>query len=164
MTRIRLETEDDFEAVREVAIQAFGTTEEAELLEGLRESGDLVLSLVAEDTDMVAGHIAFSRLWVVDGDSRHPAVALAPLAVAPDRTGRAVATLLVREAHACLAAMGESLSVVLGEPRFYAQFGYTHGRAARFDSKYQSPYLQAVSFRNAPTAGALLYPEAFNRF
>ena len=164
MTTIRLEAEDDFEAVREILIQAFGGKEEAELLEALRESGDLVLALVAEEKESITGQIAFSRLWVEQGEERHPAVALAPLAVAPDRNGRGLATRLVREAHACLAAMGESLSVVLGEPEFYSQFGYTHGRAARFESKYQSPYLQAVSFRDAPGSGALRYPEPFNRF
>ena len=69
---------------------------------------------------------------------------------------------MLREAHACLAALGETLSVVLGEPDFYGRFGYGNRRVARFQSDYQSPYLMALSFGSAPSEGRLVYPAAFN--
>ena len=114
-----------------------------------------MLSLVAEDAGVVVGYVAFSRL-IVEGDTtRFAAVALAPLAVYPEYQQQGIATRLVREAHACLAALGETLSVVLGEPGFYGRFGYSNRRAANFESEYQSPYpdgalLRLGALRRAP--------------
>jgi putative acetyltransferase len=121
----------------------------------------MVLALVAEDAGVVIGYVAFSRLFV-EGEERFPAVALAPLAVYPEYQQQGVATRLVREGHACLAALGETLSVVLGEPSYYSRFGYSNRRAANFVSEYQSPYLMALSFGAAPWEGRLVYPSAFS--
>jgi putative acetyltransferase len=99
---------------------------------------------------------------MVEGpDGVFPAAALAPLAIYPEYQQQGVATRLVREGHACLAAMGVTLSVVLGEPSYYGRFGYSHRRAAHFNSEYQSPYLMALSFGAAPWEGRLVYPAAF---
>ena len=98
---------------------------EATLVDRLRRDGDIVLSLVAEDEGVVIGYIAFSRLMVEGGDATFRAVALAPLAVYPEYQQQGIATRLVREGHACLAAIGETLSVVVGEPHYYGRFGYS---------------------------------------
>jgi putative acetyltransferase len=100
---------------------------------------------------------------MVESDDEEPftAVALAPLAVYPEYQNQGLATRLVREGHACLAAMGVKLSVVLGEPSYYGRFGYAHRRASLFASDYQSPYLMAISFGAAPWEGRLVYPDAF---
>ena len=42
-----------------------------------------------------------------------------PLAVYTEYQQQGIATRLVREGHACLAAMGETLSIVVGEPGYY---------------------------------------------
>jgi putative acetyltransferase len=115
---------------------------------------------VAESEGFVVGHIGFSRLRI-HGEGTFEAVALAPLAVYPEYQQQGLATRLVRDAHACLAANGEALSVVLGEPDYYGRFGYSHHRAAHFRSEYQSPYLLAISFGQAPWEGRLAYPAAF---
>ena len=85
-------------------------------------------------------------------------MALAPLAVYPEYQQQGVATRLIRDGHACLAAIGETLSVVLGEPDYYGRFGYSNRRVAQFESDYQSPYLMALSFGAAPWEGRLVYP------
>lgn len=126
----------------------------------LERAGD-AFSLVAESDNYVIGHIAFSRLSVESEEGSTPAAALAPLAVYTEYQQQGVATRLVREGHACLAAMGETLSVVLGEPGYYSRFGYSHRRAAHFTSDYQSPYLMAISFGASPWEGRLIYPPAF---
>jgi putative acetyltransferase len=159
---MRLEEPQDAAAIRDLLQACFAGYAEADLVEGLRRDGDLVLSLVAEDDGILIGYIAFSRLIVEHEGEVTPAVALAPLAVYPDYQSQGVATRLVREAHACLAAMGEKLSVVLGEPHYYGRFGYSHRRASGFRCVYQSPYLMAISFGAAPWEGRLVYPPAFN--
>jgi len=158
---MRLEDADDISQIRDLLEVSFPGFGEADLVDNLRRDGDLVLSLVAEDDGIVIGHTAFSRLWVEGEGAPFPAVALAPLAVYPEYQQHGVATRLVREAHACLAARGETLSVVVGEPAYYGRFGYSNKRAARFISEYQSPYLMALSFGAAPWEGRLAYAPAF---
>lgn len=162
MALIRLETAADVGPIRELLEEVFPGQGEADLVEALRREGDLVLSLVAERDGHVIGNVVLSRLLIEGDGDPSPAVALAPLAVYPEYQHRGIATLLLREAHACLAYMGERLSVVLGEPDYYGKFGYSHRRAARFDSVYQSPFLLALSFGEAPWEGRLVYPPAFD--
>ncbi len=148
--------------IRDLLEASFPGTGEALLVDRLRSDGDIVLSLVGEDAGIVAGYVAFSRL-TVEGDGRpFPAVALAPLAVYPEYQQQGIATQLIRESHACLAALGETLSVVVGEPGYYGRFGYSNKRAVGFECEYQSPFLMALSFGFAPTSGRLVYPAAFN--
>ncbi len=161
IVRMRLEEAGDRMEIRALLEASFPGDGEALLVDRLRSDGDIVLSLVAEDEGVVIGYIAFSRLIVEGGEAPFRAVALAPLAVYTDYQQQGVATRLVNEAHACLAALGETLSVVLGEPDFYARFGYSNRRVAGFESDYQSPYLMALSFGLAPASGTLVYPPAF---
>jgi putative acetyltransferase len=159
---VRQEDPGDAGQVRDLLEVSFPGYGEAVLVDRLRSDGDIDLSLVAEDEGVVIGYIAFSRLMIESGGRRpFHAAALAPLAVYPEYQQQGVATRLVREAHACLAAMGITLSVVVGEPGYYTRFGYSHRRAAHFDSDYQSPFLMAISFGAAPFHGKLVYPAAF---
>lgn len=141
---------------------AFGRSDEADLVEALVADGDAVLELLAERGDVMLGHVLFSRLRVVgDAGASFAAVALAPLAVAPDAQRRGIGASLVEDAHGRLVAGGETLSVVLGEPGYYGRFGYSHGRASGFDSDYQCEALQALAWAEAPSTGRLAYPRAF---
>jgi putative acetyltransferase len=161
MVAIRLEAPSDAQQVRDLLEASFPGLVEAELVDSLRRDRDIVLSLAAEDQGVVIGYIAFSRLMVEGGEAPFPAVALAPIAVYTEYQQQGVATRLVRESHACLAAMGETLSVVLGEPAYYSRFGYSNRRVARFECEYQSPYLMGLSFGAAPWEGRLVYAPAF---
>ena len=69
--------------------------------------------------------------------------------------------MLVREAHVRLKAAGERLAIVLGDPAYYGRFGYSHERAAGFDSAYQGEALQALAWHDAPASGRLDYAAAF---
>ena len=160
MVAIRLEEPRDAPEIRDLLEACFPGYGEADLVDALRSDGDIILSLSAEDEGVVVGYIAFSRLRV-EGEDTAQAVALAPLAVYTEYQQQGIATRLVREGHACLAAMGETLSLVLGEPNYYSRFGYSHRRAVHFESEYQSPYLMALSFGAAPWEGRLVYPQAF---
>lgn len=158
---IRMEQPSDATQIRDLVEASFPGLGEARLVDRLRSDGDLVLSLVAEDGGVVVGYIAFARIIVEGAEAPFSAVALAPLAVYSDYQGQGVATQLVREGHACLAFLGETLSVVLGEPQYYGRFGYSNRRVAGFESEYQSAYLMGLSFGAAPWEGRLVYPTAF---
>jgi putative acetyltransferase len=159
---MRLESAGDAPQIRKLLEASFPGHDEADLVDNLRRDGDIVLSLVAEADGCVIGQVLFSRVSVNGEAGSQPAVALAPLAVHTEYRRRGIGTRLVREAHACLADKGETLSIVVGEPAYYSRFGYSHHRAARFESEYQSPYLMALSFGPAPWDGRLVYPRAFS--
>jgi predicted N-acetyltransferase YhbS len=57
---VRDEDERDRRAVRTLNVSAFEASAEADLVDALREQARPVVSLVAEDTDRVVGHIMFS--------------------------------------------------------------------------------------------------------
>lgn len=157
---IRPEEPQDRDAIRALLLSAFGGEIEARLVEALRAAGDVVLSLVAERDGAVRGHILFSRL-MVRGEEDFPAVALAPLAVDPAHQREGNGTALVKDAHLRLQREGELLCVVLGDPAYYGRFGYSHERAAGFESVYQGEALQALAWGAAPRTGRLEYAAAF---
>ncbi|CAN7636108.1 GNAT family N-acetyltransferase [Aminobacter sp. LjRoot7] len=161
MMSIRAATPRDREAIRLVEEHAFGQQAEAGLVDALVAEGDAIVELVAEEDGDVVGHILFSRLYIQNGGRTVPAVALAPLAVEPDFHGTGIGGALVREAHIRLKDAGETLAVVLGDPAYYGRFGYSHDRAAGFESDYQCDALQALAWGDAPVSGKLVYASAF---
>lgn len=151
----------DRAAIRAVEQRAFGQPAEADLVDRLVADDDVVLELVAERGGEILGHVLFSRLHVMNGDWNSPAVALAPLAVDPASQNAGVGSELVREGHLRLMALGERLSVVLGDPAYYGRLGYTHDRASGFECEWQGDALQAIAFDDAPKTGRLVYARAF---
>ena len=151
----------DHEAIAMLVEAAFGQRDEAGLVDKLRHDGDVVLELVATNEGELVGHIVFSRLVVEEGASRFDAVALAPVAVVPDRQGSGIGKSLIENGHHILEERGERLSIVLGDPAYYGRFGYARDRASGFDSDYQCEALQALAWGEAPATGRLSYPAAF---
>jgi putative acetyltransferase len=153
----------DRAAIRSIEEAAFGQPGEADLVDALVAESEDALELVATLDGVLVGHLLFSTLLVETANRSFSAVALAPLAVHPDFQRRGVGTALVEESHRRLRAAGEGLSVVLGDPGYYGRFGYSHERAAGFDSDYQCDALQALAWsREAPLAGRLVYALPFS--
>ncbi len=162
MTEIRPATREDESAIRELLVAAFGGPVEADLMEPLREHGAVGVELVAVEAGRIVGHIAFSRLWVENGQRLTPAVALAPLAVHPEFQDRGLGGRLIEAGHAELRALKERLSVVLGDVAYYSRFGYSREAAAGFASPYPAEHLAALAFSPAaPSTGTLRYDPAF---
>jgi putative acetyltransferase len=158
---VRLETAGDVVAIRAVAEAAFLQSAEAQLVEDLRDAGDSAFSLVAIEGEAVIGHAMFSRL-----KAPFPALALAPVAVRPERQRTGVGSRLIREGIARSEAAGWSGIFVLGDPVFYRRFGFDVGKASGFISPYAGPHLMAVTLgRNElPTdAGSIQHAPAFKK-
>ena len=62
---IRNETSEDAASIQSVLTAAFPTDAEARLVNALRASSNLTLSLVAEQQGTIVGHIAFSPVMLV---------------------------------------------------------------------------------------------------
>ncbi len=158
------ETPSDIEAIHRINTIAFdGRTEEADLVDALRDSGDLLLSLVARIDGKVVGHVAFSRLIVDTADGPVGGVALAPVGVLPDYQDEGVGSHLIRTGLDMLADQAEQVVLVVGNPAYYNRFGFSTAVGKRYPSRHSGPHLMALVLGEPASApiGPVRYPEAF---
>jgi putative acetyltransferase len=163
---VRPETAADHDAIRHVHERAFAPSiGEANLVDELRTAGDLVpeLCLVAEEGGEVVGHIAYSRAGLASG---HEALALAPMAVLPERQRSGIGSALVRESLELAAGTNFPLVVVLGHPEYYPRFGFEPAAARGVLDPYGAPpeaWMVYLLPAYTPDArGQVTYAEAFS--
>lgn len=159
---IRPERPDDASVIRSLIEQAFADAPhasgaEAGIVEKLRASGDLSVSLVAEQGDLI-GHVAFSPVSIVESGSGW--FGLGPVAVLPNRQQQGVGAALIRQSLARLEASAAAGCVVLGDPAYYSRFGFRH-RAELVYPHAPAEYFMALSFGNAAARGMVRYAPAF---
>ncbi len=125
--QIRLERPNDATTIHALTDTAFrgrpysdGT--EAQVIDALRAAGALTLSLVAIDGDNIVGHVAFSPV-MINGEEGNW-YGLGPVSVWPDRQRKGTGQALVREGLRRLQARGAGGCVLLGDPAYYARFGF----------------------------------------
>jgi putative acetyltransferase len=162
---IRPETGDDVDSIRKVHLAAFPTPAEAELVIHLHYDFDSEISLVAQRWRRIIGHIMLSRMDVSGDGKAYRALGMGPVGVRPRAQGRGVGSDLIRSALERATAMGEDLVFVLGDPAYYARFGFSAEAAAPFASPYAGPYFMALWLRPdppAPVAGSAAYAPAFS--
>ena len=162
---ILIETEqpDDIAVIRDLTIRAFdGRNEEADLIDGLREGRDLLLSLTARYRGEIVGHVAFSRVIVDDPAGPDGAVGLAPMSVLPDMQQRGIGARLIEAGLDQLAAAGESVVLVVGNPAYYTRFGFSVSAAEAYPCDYSGPHFMARLLGDlAAPRGPVTYPDAF---
>ena len=157
----------DFVAIHGVVASAFGQEAEAQLVERLRTGAAWLpgLALVARSSAQpqgpVAGFAALIRLTV----GGRAALALAPVAVAPEWQGQGAGSALVREGIARAVGRGERLVLVLGDPRYYGRFGFVPAIQMGISGPYDHAGLafQALVLPGGEPApaGLAVYPDAF---
>ncbi|CAN0621597.1 putative acetyltransferase [Burkholderia multivorans] len=149
---------------------------EQRFVDALRADGQLAVSLVAERDDRIIGHVAFSPVAIgraAIGPAGSSAAgssaagthagwyALAPLSVRPECRRQSIGAGLVRTGLDALRRLGARGCVVLGEPAYYARFGFDAAASLVFPSA-PAPCLLALSFEEAlPPAGEVRYHDAF---
>ncbi len=157
---IRQEREADSHDVRAVLEAAFAGTIEADLVGRLRAGGHLVLALVAEHAGAIAGIIAFSRLNLVTRGHATSAAGLAPIGVLPRHQRQGIGSALIRAGLVHLRGSGERIVFVLGDPKYYARFGFR--TMDGYVSPYAGLYFQALKLGpDAPASGIVTYPAPF---
>jgi putative acetyltransferase len=130
---LREERPDDASAIAEVQRLAFGRAEEANLVDALRASGGLLLSLVAITAGRVVGHVAYSPVSIGNASG----AGLGPIAVLPEHQRVGIGGALIEEGNGKLAASGCPFVVVVGHPDYYPRFGFRraneHGVTCEWD-------------------------------
>jgi putative acetyltransferase len=135
---IRSERPGDEGGIRAVLEAAFGREAEAALVEALRARGALDVSLVAVEGERIAGHVAFSPVTAERNPRGVALTGLGPIGVLPARQGEGVGARLVWEGLEASRRRGIAGAVVLGDPAWYARFGFrradTFGLACEFEA------------------------------
>ena len=161
---VREEQPGDSQQIRKLNEAAFGRSDEADLIDGLRQGGVVLLSLVAEVDSQIIGHILFSRMTVETAQGPMAAVSLAPMAVLPDHQRRQVGSLLVRRGLAELRERGERIVIVLGHKEYYPRFGFTSEKARHLVSPFPPEAYMALELVQGALAGvegSVRYAAAF---
>ena len=135
---IRLESTNDYDAVRVVHLEAFNGTAEARLVDILREHGKAVISLVAELDKQVIGHVLFSPVTNERASSQTRGLGLAPVAVLPRYQKRGAGSLLIKQGLALAREYAYDYVVVLGEPGYYQRFGFQPASRFGLESAYDA--------------------------
>ena len=155
---IRPEALDDIDAIHRVVADAFGQSDEAGLVDALRNASDSAISVVAEDDGEIIGHVLLSRL-----EAPFRALALAPVSVTPDRQRSGVGSALVRAALQRAREDGWDAAFVLGDPAYYGRFGFSVETARGFGSPYAGAHFMMLALTTEPlaTEGDLRHAPAF---
>ncbi|MEQ9812738.1 MAG: N-acetyltransferase [Azospirillaceae bacterium] len=161
---IRDEAPADRAVIRQIIEAAFagtphGSGTEGAIVDALRETGTLTVSLVAEADGQIVGHVALSPVTVAGEDVGW--FGLGPVSVRPERQGQGIGGALVRAGLTRLRAQGARGCVVLGDPGYYRRFGFTHDPALRFAGAPPEYFLR-LSFSGTPPAGEVIYQPAFH--
>jgi putative acetyltransferase len=133
---IRAEEPHDCDAIRKVNEEAFGDSEAASIVQGLRDRNGQTASLVATLEDRVIGHIFFSPVTIARAPDGFQVVGLGPMSVLPKYQNKGVGSRLVREGLALCKRKGYQLAVVLGHPSFYPRFGFSRASAHGLGNEY----------------------------
>jgi putative acetyltransferase len=157
-TVIRDEARGDEPAVHEIHMLAFPGPAEASLVNELRQSGDVEISLVATQRDRIVGHILFSKIT-----APMRALALAPVAVRPEFQRRGIGSALIRGGLDRARRDGWEAVFVLGDVRYYSRFGFSVEAARGYLSPYTGEHfmMQPLGRGKIPAAGQLIYPAPF---
>jgi putative acetyltransferase len=168
---IRPARAEDAGAIDGVIRAAFAATGhgyqgEADLVRMIEADGDALVSLVADASGAIAGHVLFSRMYGEADGAALSAAGLAPVAVSPDRQGRGIGDALIRAGLDALRDRGVAMSFVLGHAAYYPRFGYSPELGARFASPFAGPHFMAMMLDSGaawPQGGRADYAPAFGR-
>lgn len=164
---IRHETTEDHEAIREIVYAAFldhpqhapgDLPTEHKIVDSLRESGTLTLSLVYEDNGEIVGHIAFSPV-LINGEALGW-YGVGPVAVRPDRQRQGIGSALVREGIRLMEKKGTAGFCLVGEPDYYGRFGFLPRPELTLDGVPEEYFLCLPIATDVPS-GKVTFHDAF---
>ncbi len=172
---IRDERPDDASRITQIQYAAFtnhplnppgAEPVEHRIVEGLRASGALTLSLLAEidgqtirqTVGQAVGHVALSPAVV--GQEKRGWHLLGPIGVLPRFQGRGTGSALVHEALRRMRALGAKGVVLVGDPGFYARFGFEAVQGLAYPG-VPDQFVLAVRLGDTVPQGEILAHRAF---
>ncbi len=165
---LRHETPDDIGAIEAVTVAAFADAPhtshtEQFIVRALRAANELTLSIVAEENGQVVGHVALSPVTITEGPGRKAEgwYGLGPISVLPQRQGHGIGSYLMEQALSELRAMRATGCVLLGNPAYYARFGFQVHAGLQLPG-VPPGYFMALALHGPVPEGIAHYSDAFN--
>lgn len=169
--QLRHETPDDIAAIEAVTTTAFADAQhtshtEQFIVHALRAANELTLSIVAETLNQIVGHVALSPVTITDAHSHKTTGwhGLGPISVLPAWQGQGIGSRLMKQALAELRAMRAMRAagcVLLGEPAYYARFGFQAHAGLQLPG-VPPGYFMALALYGPVPEGVAHYSDAFN--
>ena len=161
--KIRNEKTLDHQAIHQLtkiafAPKAFSDGTEPEIIDKLRASGDLTLSMVATQGDNIVGHIAFSP--VVIGEATDGWFGLGPVSVLPELQRKGIGTALINEGLRHLQNKEAAGCALIGDPNYYSRFGFISDGNVHYQD-LPDHHVQWISFNGRKPTGVLIFSPAF---
>lgn len=162
--RIRTEQPADDAAIHELTFAAFepmpfSSGTEAPIIRALRRSGDLTLSLVADEDGEIVGHVAFSPVTI---DGVHAGwFGLGPISVRADRQRQGIGRALIARGLELLRQRDAAGVALIGNPDIYGRAGFeSDGLLAYGDLDRR--FVQRLVLSGPPPHGELKFAPAFD--
>jgi putative acetyltransferase len=165
------EKETHLDEISKVHSEAFDGKGEVEIIQNLRQSGLLALSLVAIEDQQVIGHIAYSPAWILGDKGQALGIdqflVLGPMAVLPSHQNRGIGTKLVEQSLQKIDKKTKKAVFVLGHPHFYSRFGFKPAlETFQITSEFQVPsdvFMAKELVKDAlkNQKGVVRYPDPF---
>ncbi|MGK6311994.1 GNAT family N-acetyltransferase [Neorhizobium sp. DT-125] len=162
---IRYENAADIDAIRDLTRAAFepmpfSSNTEARIIDDLRASGDLTISLVAEENGEVIGHVAFSPVAV---DGVHGGwFGLGPISVKPGRQRQGIGKALILKGLELLRERGAAGCALVGSPEIYGRVGFESDGSLRY-ADIDPKFVQRIVLRGEAPSGVLKFAPAFEQ-
>ena len=161
---IRKETQSDVGAISDITKLAFenhpySNNTEQFIINALRASNALAVSLVAEIDGKIVGHIAFSPVTFSDGTENW--YGLGPISVIPDYQKQGVGKSLVKGGMGILKDLGAKGCVLVGDRNYYERLGFRSPNGLKHEGVPQENFL-ALSFCNRTPTGVVQFHQAFS--
>lgn len=164
------EAPTDAPAIRALHRSAFETDYEAQLVDDLRENTGIwapgVSKVAVSSSGEVLAHALLTRCWVGSA----PALALAPVAVAPAHQKQGIGTALTRDVLATATTAAARTNepacvIVLGHPGFYTALGFEQARFHGIKTSMEVPAEAFMVLNLNPLfelpVGEVIYPAEF---
>jgi predicted N-acetyltransferase YhbS len=163
-TTIRQEQAKDIDTITRLTQSAFrdqsnSSHTEEYIVNALRRSNQLTISLVAVEHDFIVGHVAISPITISSGMASW--YGLGPVSVLPDHQRQGIGSKLIRAALAELQRLGGQGCVVLGNPSYYGRFGFKPTSYLDLPG-VPSQYFQALLLAGELPRGTVCYDQAFD--
>jgi len=160
---IRDEKETDFGVISNVTKSAFETMDisnhtEQFIIEALRSSKALTVSLVAEINGLVVGHIAFSPVTMSDGTKDW--YGLGPVSVHPEFQRKGIGKALIQEGLSRLRNINANGCCLVGHPGYYQRFGFKNVEGLVYEGVPPEVFF-ALSFDGNIPQGTVIFHEGF---
>jgi putative acetyltransferase len=162
---IRPETPGDEPKIHDLVKRAFAPMpfsggDEQDLVDLLRERGELALSLVAVDPEgTIIGHIGFSPATIDLAECGW--YQMAPVSVCPTVQHRGIGSALIGDGVEQLRQNGAKGIAVVGNPVYYERFGFAVVPGLAPLSDHDVPYFRAMVLAGETPHGNLRYASAF---